>query len=88
MSLYLLLMERYGQDVDLGLLWNIHNTGMQAVKKVGGAPAIVSDVACKPLRCAHSITAGLTHATFTAALCQHLSYLTTPSLRCTTRWQL
>ena len=28
--------ERYGQDVDLGLLWNIHNTGMQAVKKVGG----------------------------------------------------
>ena len=34
-SLYLLLMEeRYGQEVNLGLLWNINNSDMQAVRKV------------------------------------------------------
>ena len=34
-SLYLLLMEeRYGQEVDLGLLWNINSSDMQAVRKV------------------------------------------------------
>ena len=63
-SLYLLLMEeRYGQDVDLGLLWNIHNTGVQAVKKVGGAPTMVYNVACTLLRCAqrHGHTGLLPH---------------------------
>ncbi|GAX73855.1 hypothetical protein CEUSTIGMA_g1305.t1 [Chlamydomonas eustigma] len=51
-ALYLLLMEeRYGQEFDLGLLWNIHNPGMQAVQKVGSTEGAYNDTCW--VACAH-----------------------------------
>ena len=85
--------ERYGQDVDLGLLWNIHNTGMQAVKKVGGGHQLWFTMwRASFFAASHGVRAGLAYSlppsTHALRHCACASHTQVHSFRCTTRWRL